>query len=168
MLITQSCLTLCDPMDYSPPGFSVYGILQARILEWITMPSFRVSFRPRDWTLHCRWTLYHLSHNTILLILKCRICHLWFLHVMPIIYFWQCLCPIWFFYQLRKNFTQTMRGVFFFRPFFSNALQSYPNFLVDLFIFGAGEVFLFIKQNRKKMSFFCGCCYCSFSFSYNF
>ena len=29
---------LCDPVDYSPPGFSVHGILQARILEWIAMP----------------------------------------------------------------------------------------------------------------------------------
>ena len=33
-LVTQSCLILCDPMDFSPPGSSVLGILQARILEW--------------------------------------------------------------------------------------------------------------------------------------
>ena len=33
-LVTKSCLTLCDPMDYSPPGSSVHGISQARILEW--------------------------------------------------------------------------------------------------------------------------------------
>ena len=33
--------TLCDPMDYSPPGSSVHGILQARILEWVAMPSSR-------------------------------------------------------------------------------------------------------------------------------
>ena len=33
MLVTQSCQTLCDPMDCSPPGSSVHGILQARILE---------------------------------------------------------------------------------------------------------------------------------------
>ena len=33
------CLTLCDPMDYSPPGSSVHEILQARILEWVAMPS---------------------------------------------------------------------------------------------------------------------------------
>ena len=33
----QSCLTLCDPVDYSPPGFSVHGILQARVLEWVAM-----------------------------------------------------------------------------------------------------------------------------------
>ena len=34
----QSCLTLCDPMDFSLPGFSVHGILLARILEWVAMP----------------------------------------------------------------------------------------------------------------------------------
>ena len=38
MLVTQLCLTLCDPMNCSPPGFSVHGILQARILEWIAIP----------------------------------------------------------------------------------------------------------------------------------
>ena len=37
----QSCLTLCDRMDCSPPGSSVHGILQARILEWVAMPSSR-------------------------------------------------------------------------------------------------------------------------------
>ena len=36
-LIVQLFLTLCDPMDYSPPGSSVRGILQARILEWVAM-----------------------------------------------------------------------------------------------------------------------------------
>jgi len=44
----QSCLTLCDPMDYSPPGSSVHGILQARILEWVAMPFSRRSSQPRD------------------------------------------------------------------------------------------------------------------------
>ena len=39
--LLQLCLTLCDPMDCSPPGSSVHGILQARILEWIAMPSSR-------------------------------------------------------------------------------------------------------------------------------
>ena len=37
--VTQSCPTLCNPMDCSPPGSSVYGILQARILEWVAIPS---------------------------------------------------------------------------------------------------------------------------------
>ena len=45
----QSCLTLCDRMDCSPPGFSVHGILQARILEWVAMPFSRGSSQPRDW-----------------------------------------------------------------------------------------------------------------------
>ena len=39
----QSCLTLFDPMDCSPPGSSAHGILQARILEWVAMPSSRGS-----------------------------------------------------------------------------------------------------------------------------
>ena len=37
LLVIQSCLTLCEPMDCSLPGFSVHGILQARILEWAAM-----------------------------------------------------------------------------------------------------------------------------------
>ena len=41
--VTQSCLTLCDPVDCSPPGSSVHGILQARILEWVA-----ISFEPRS------------------------------------------------------------------------------------------------------------------------
>ena len=36
--VSQLCPTLCDPMDCSPPGFSVHGILQARILEWVPFP----------------------------------------------------------------------------------------------------------------------------------
>ena len=46
----QSCLTLCNPMDHNPPGSSVHGILQARILEWVAMPSFRGSSPPRHLT----------------------------------------------------------------------------------------------------------------------
>ena len=38
MLVTQSCLTLCDYMDCSPPGSSVHGILQARKLKWVAIP----------------------------------------------------------------------------------------------------------------------------------
>ena len=41
----------CNPMDCSPPGSSVHGILQARILEWVTMPSSRGSSQIRDWIL---------------------------------------------------------------------------------------------------------------------
>ena len=46
----QSCLTLCDPMGCSPPGSSVHGILQARILEWVAMPSSRESSPPSGQT----------------------------------------------------------------------------------------------------------------------
>ena len=46
----QSCLSLCNPMDCSPPGSSVHGILQARILEWVAMPFSRGSSWPRDRT----------------------------------------------------------------------------------------------------------------------
>ena len=42
----QSCLTLCDPLDCSPPGFPVHGISQARILEWVAMPSSRAYWLP--------------------------------------------------------------------------------------------------------------------------
>ena len=45
----QSCPTLCNPMDCSPPGFSAHGIFQARILEWVAISSFRKS-QPRDQT----------------------------------------------------------------------------------------------------------------------
>ena len=38
VLATQLCMTLCNSMDYSPPGFYIHGILQARILEWIAIP----------------------------------------------------------------------------------------------------------------------------------
>ena len=64
----QSCPTLCDPMDCSPPGSSVQGILEARILEWGAMPSSRGSSWPRDW-IHIsyvssigRQILYHYCH----------------------------------------------------------------------------------------------------------
>ena len=44
----QLCLTLCNPMDCSPPGSSVCTILQVRILQWVAMPSSREFFQPRD------------------------------------------------------------------------------------------------------------------------
>ena len=43
-------LTLCDPVDCSPPGSSVHGIVQARILEWVAMAFLRGSSQPGDWT----------------------------------------------------------------------------------------------------------------------
>ena len=50
VLVAQSCLTLCDPMDYSPPGSSVHGILWARILEKVAILFSRESSQRRDRT----------------------------------------------------------------------------------------------------------------------
>ena len=47
-VFAQSCPTLCDPMDCSPPGSSVYGIFQARVLEWVAISFSRGSSQPRD------------------------------------------------------------------------------------------------------------------------
>ena len=47
VLVAQSCPTLYDPMDCSPQGSSVHGILQARILEWVAMPFSKGSSQPR-------------------------------------------------------------------------------------------------------------------------
>ena len=61
VVVAKSCLTLCEPMDYSPPGSSVHGISQARILEWVAISS-KGSSQPRDRThVSCidRWILYH-------------------------------------------------------------------------------------------------------------
>ena len=62
---SQSCLSLCDPVNCSPPGSSVSEILQAKILEWVAISSSRGSSPPGDWThvscISCtaRWILYH-------------------------------------------------------------------------------------------------------------
>ena len=50
VLLAQLCLTLCDPMDCSPPVSFVHGIHKARILEWVAIPLSRGSSRPRDQT----------------------------------------------------------------------------------------------------------------------
>ena len=60
--VTQLCLTLCDPMDCSPPGSSLHGIFQARILEWVAISSSMGSSQCRDQThvswISCRQILY--------------------------------------------------------------------------------------------------------------
>ena len=57
-----SCvLILCDPMDSSPLGFSVLGILQSRILGWVAISSSRGSSQPRDQTRFGRSVLYHCT-----------------------------------------------------------------------------------------------------------
>ena len=66
VLVAQACPTLWDPMGYSLPGSSVHGILQARILKWVAITTFRRSSWPRDWTqVSCirRQILYRFSHQ---------------------------------------------------------------------------------------------------------
>ena len=54
MLFSQSCLTLCDPMDSNPPGSSVHGILQAKILDWVVIPFSGGCSQPKvqTWVSH--------------------------------------------------------------------------------------------------------------------
>ena len=66
VLAAQSCSILCNPMDCGLAGFSVHGILQARILEWVVIPFSRGSFllqRINLGLLCCTWILYCLSHQ---------------------------------------------------------------------------------------------------------
>ena len=61
-LLAQLYPTLCDPMDYSPPGFSVHRISQARILEWVAISFSRGPYPPRNQSQDSstgRWILYH-------------------------------------------------------------------------------------------------------------
>ena len=50
VLVAQLCPTPCDPMNCNPPGSSVHGVSQGRILEWVAVPFSRWSSRPRDQT----------------------------------------------------------------------------------------------------------------------
>ena len=73
---------LCNPMDYSLPGSSVCGILQARILEWVAISFSRGSSWSRDWTQISgigRWILYHWSHqgSPSTTLLTCKPITLW-------------------------------------------------------------------------------------------
>ena len=63
--VAQSCPTLQDPTDCSPPGSSVHGVLQARALEWGAMSFSRGSSRPRDQTgpPALQADVYQLSHK---------------------------------------------------------------------------------------------------------
>ena len=66
VLVAQSGLTFHDPIECSPQGSSVHGILQERILEWVAIPFSRGIFPTQGSNLgllHCRQILYHLSHQ---------------------------------------------------------------------------------------------------------
>ena len=66
-LVAQSCPTLCKPLDCSPPGPSVHGIFQARILEWVTILQGIFLIQGLNpcllCLLHWRWILFPLSHQ---------------------------------------------------------------------------------------------------------
>ena len=64
VLGSQSYPTLCNPMDCSPPGSSIHGLLQARILEWVVMPPSRGSSQPRDWT-HISYVYLHWQAGSL-------------------------------------------------------------------------------------------------------
>ena len=66
MKVAQSCLTLCDPVDYSPPGSSVHGIFEARIMEWIAISFSRGLFSTQGSNLH----LLHWQADSL------PVCHL--------------------------------------------------------------------------------------------
>ena len=86
-MLLQSCPTLCNAMDCSPPGSSVNGIVQARILECVAMPPSRGSCRPRDQTwLSCitgsflhsvrffmHWPTRETVHNAITVLVYAEI-----------------------------------------------------------------------------------------------
>ena len=83
LLVTQSCSTLCDPTSCSPPGFSVHGILQARILEWVAI-FFSIVLLPQ------RQILYSLSYREVsggLLNI-----FLYPIYIYICIYIYMCLC----------------------------------------------------------------------------
>ena len=103
--LLQSCLTLFNPMDCSLPGSSVHGISQARILEWVAVPSSRGSSRPRDpsrisyvscigswfFTLSAAWEAPVFSQSgasnprlkTMLLSIACITCHTSLIALLP-------------------------------------------------------------------------------------
>jgi len=72
VLVAQSCPTLCNPMDYSPPGSSVRGILQVRILEWVAIPfsrrSSQLGIKPGSLELQADSLLLSHQGNFMLLI----------------------------------------------------------------------------------------------------
>ena len=67
LCVCHSVVSLCHPMDCSHPGFSVHGIFQARILEWVPSPGHLPDQGSNPGLLHCRQILYHLSHGACFL-----------------------------------------------------------------------------------------------------
>ena len=87
MLVAPSCSTLCDPTDCSPWSFSVHGILQARLLEEVAIPSPVDLPNPgiEPGLLHCRQILYHLNHQGNLLHIQAQLLFLIFSQTQPML-----------------------------------------------------------------------------------
>ena len=90
----QLCLTLCDPIDYSLPGTSVHEILQARILEWVAMPSSKGSSQPRE-NVHLLCLLHWQAGSLPLAppeeaLYMSRVHYLW-----PWLEIWKTLLKLW-------------------------------------------------------------------------
>ena len=72
-----SCVTLWDPKDCSPPGSSVHGILQAKILDWVAMPTSRGSYWPRNRTLvscgSCIAGIFFITEQPVKSHKRCRV-----------------------------------------------------------------------------------------------
>ena len=80
-MCAQSCLALCSAMAYSLSGSSVHAVLQARMLEWVSMSSSRGSFWPRDqtcvssdscigWQILYHWATWEAQYNYYMPLLK--------------------------------------------------------------------------------------------------
>ena len=83
-MLVQSCLTLCNPMNCSPPGSSVYGVSQARMLEWVVTSYSRGASQPTDPTrVSCigRQVLYYsatweaLANSTVKKLVRRKVNH---------------------------------------------------------------------------------------------
>ena len=98
--VAQSCPTLCDPMDCSLPGFSVHGIFQARVLEWVA-----TSFSKSPWSNHSR---INYSHHAVCYIPWTYLSYNWklvpFDHLAP----FTCYLPL----TTTKLFSVSMSSIF--------------------------------------------------------
>ena len=83
VLVTQSCPTLCDPMDHSPPGSSIHRILQARILGWVAISFSRIYYIH----IYNSISIYELY----VYVYKC-VCMYMYIHVYMYVYVCICVC----------------------------------------------------------------------------
>ena len=112
VLVAQSCLTLCDPMDCSLPGSSCHGILQARVLEWVAIPFSRGSSWPRDqiWVFHIagRFIIIWATRETLLIACIClyKMNQFWSISLIniPIIHWYDLVHSIVVIYKTLNNF----------------------------------------------------------------